>query len=242
MKKKKALIICLLSLMLSIVGVSAEEVYYTNSNNVQLTKQEYNFITIMFYEGFQETMTINDYNYIFSDDTINGKISKKHYEPYLGIQTYGTIHKTASKELTITTACSTNCFVTISAVWTKSPNVRSYDVIGAYLKNTDLVTVPNTVATNGTIANNSSEIVSDSNGFGVSVLLPSSGNNIKVSQYFRVNKGGTVYGSYQHAKKSISLSNSKKYTISRSGYGGVFLFKNGYSEYYDGMGGVSISV
>ena len=240
--KKRFLIFTLLLFFVTVINVSAEETYYENNNKVKFSVEEYNFITLMFYDGYQDIMTIDDYNYIFADDTINSKINIKRYEPYLGIQTYATIHTTASKELTIASACSTNCLITINAVWTKSPNVRSYDVIGAYLKDTDLETAPNTVASNATGANNSSEIVYDLNGFGVSVKLPSSGNDMKVSQYFRVEKGGTVYGSYQHAKKSISLANSKKYTISRSGYGGVFLFDSAYTSYYDGMGGVSISI
>lgn len=72
--------------------------------------------------------------------------------------------------------------------------------------------------------------------------LPTGGNNMVVSQYFRVETGGTVYGSYQHATANISLANSKKYTISRTGYGGVFLFNSPVRSYYDAMGGVNISV
>ncbi len=50
MKKRKILLFGLLSLLLSIVRISAEEVYYTNSNGVQLTNQEFDFIKMPFYE------------------------------------------------------------------------------------------------------------------------------------------------------------------------------------------------
>lgn len=49
-----------------------------------------------------------------------------------------------------------------------------------------------------------------------------------------------VYGTYQHAVKNISLSNSKKYTIGAGGMGDVLNFTSGYSSYYDNTGGVMV--
>ena len=74
-----------------------------------------------------------------------------------------------------------------------------------------------------------------SSGFGVSVQLPS-GTGISIEQKYVVSKGGSVYASYQHAQSSISLTNSKLYTISSSGYGGVFNFYGNASGIYDQMG------
>ena len=80
------------------------------------------------------------------------------------------------------------------------------------------------------------------NGFGVSIKLLSSGNNMRITQTFRISGTGKLYASYQHATSNISLADSQKFNISNSGYGGVFLFDNLIRKYYDGMGGVDISV
>ena len=55
-------------------------------------------------------------------------------------------------------------------------------------------------------------------------------------------KNGTVYASYQHAKRNISLINSRRYTFASGGFGNVFSFDSAVGDYYDEMGGVSISL
>ncbi|MBQ7030849.1 MAG: hypothetical protein IJN13_00560 [Bacilli bacterium] len=222
-------------------NVSAQENYYVNENNVALTKEEYEFITDMFFDGYQKSLTLDDYNNIFIDDkVIDSEITSQTL--ILNNYSRATFHESPSKYFTIAKSCTSNCLITLVAEWKKNPNVRSYDVIGAYFENVSLESSPITTATNSSSTNSSSEMVSNQNGFGVSVKLPTGGNNMVVSQYFRVSPGGTVYGSYQHATANISLANSKKYTLSRSGYGGVFLFDSSVRNYYDAMGGVSISV
>lgn len=54
------------------------------------------------------------------------------------------------------------------------------------------------------------------------------------------NNSVTIRASYQHAQGTVSLSASKNYQFSTSGYGGVILFNNSSTaSIYDGMGGVS---
>ena len=199
----------------------------------------------MFYDGFHDVVTADDYSKIFLEDITNGVISSNSVD-YLSGNIYSplaTSHSTASKTLTISSSCSTNCLISIVAIWKKSPVVRSYDLMGAYLSNVSLVGDITTIARNSTGTNYSSGTVQSVNGFGESVLLLSSGSDMKITQYFYVTPGGMVYGSYQHAKSSISLANSMKYSISLSGYGNVFLFNNtSISNHYDGMGGVNINV
>ncbi len=72
--------------------------------------------------------------------------------------------------------------------------------------------------------------------------MPVAATSITAVQYYTVSKAGSVYASYQHAISNISLTNSKKYTISRQGYGGVLLFDSSVNSYYDGMSGVNISL
>ena len=195
----------------------------------------------MFYDGYQNLMTIDDYNIIFEagNNSIQ-EIESKTIETFN--YSRATYHETPSKYFTIKKSCSSNCLITLVAEWKNNPNVRSYDVIGAYLDGVELMSTPSTTAANTSSSNTSLEMVSDLNGFGISVKLPTGGNNMMVSQYFRVSTGGTVYGSYQHATATISLANSKKYSISRNGFGGVFLFQSSVRDYYDAMGGVEIDV
>jgi hypothetical protein len=51
-----------------------------------------------------------------------------------------------------------------------------------------------------------------------------------------------VYGSYQHAITNVSLLQSQSYVISAAGLGYVFNFATSIEDYYDGMGGVDISL
>lgn len=230
-------------MLLSTTSVYANDIYYYNSHGVNFTVDEYSFISDMFYEGYQDVMNEADYEEIFYDnDIVDSEITTDTYSDFWGIVPYGTSLASPSKRLTISKACTSSCLITIKADWTASPRVRSYDVIGAYLDNVDRLTFPTTKVSNSTGSNSSMNIKEDENGFGVSIELLSSGADMKVTQYFRVTSGGTVYGSYQHATSNISLADSKKYTISRSGYGGVFLFDSSIRSYYDAMGGVSIIV
>ncbi len=241
---KKAFIIFTVLVGMIATNVNAKDnSFYTNSLNVDFTLKEYEFISKMFYEGYQDIMDPSDYEKIFWDKNIvDSKIRTNTFDERLNLVPFAISHETPSKILTIAKACASDCLITINAEWKKSPNVRSYDVIGAYLDNVSLIEKPTTSAVGESELNSSNELVQSNNGFGVSIKLPSSGNSMTVTQYFRVTSGGTVYGSYQHAKSPISLANSKKYTISRSGYGGVFLFNTSVKPSYDSMAGVSISV
>ena len=235
MKKKFLLSTCLFSMF------QAKEVYFVNQNNVEFTKEEYDFISYMFWDGAQENMDLDDYNNFINSDIMNGDLDSNIY--YDIPLTRATSIEEANKTLKIVKSCSSNCFVSVTLTWKKFPTVKSYDVIGAYLDGTSLVNNPATsITTNGTITTTYKDIKKSNNGFGVSVKLPTYGTSMIINQSFRVNKGGTVYASYQHAIKNISLSNSQNYTFSRSGYGGVFKFSGTALTTYDKMKGVSISL
>lgn len=241
MKKKFLLSTCLFSMFLLTTDVQAKEVYFVNQNNVEFTKEEYDFITYMFWDGAQENMDLDDYNNFINSDIMNGDLDSNIY--YDIPLTRATSIEEANKTLKIVKSCSSNCFVSVTLTWKKFPTVKSYDVIGAYLDGTSLVNNPATsITTNGTITTTYKDIKKSNNGFGVSVKLPTYGTSMIINQSFRVNKGGTVYASYQHAIKNISLSNSQNYTFSRSGYGGVFKFSGTALTTYDKMKGVSISL
>lgn len=61
MKRKSLYFICLVSLFSFTSHVQAKEVYYVNQNNVEFTKEEYDFISYMFWDGAQNQMSLNEF-------------------------------------------------------------------------------------------------------------------------------------------------------------------------------------
>ena len=233
--------ILFICLTLNINNVKALETFYKNKNGVTLTKEEYDFLSQMYWNGYQSLMTLDDYEEFKSSKVMNGQIEVKklNYNNY--IIPYGTSISYGDRTLKIFKSCSDDCLISITLQWTSNPIVRSYDVIGAYIENTSFVGSPTTtVATS-----NSKTVITDlkktNNGIGSSFKLPS-GSNIKVNQTFSVNAGGHVYASYQHAKSTSTLAKSKDYIFSYYGYGRVFKFSDSSSNIYDAMNGVDIEV
>lgn len=244
MRKFLVSIISLITGLIFTFTVEAQEsIFYTNNQNVNFTEKEYNFVTNLFYDGFQEIMDVNDYYKIFKDqDFINNPTVSKTYEEKSAIQPYSNNHETGSKILTIKRNCSSDCMITITVQWKVMPKIRSYDVIGTRFKNVNRLDTATTKVKLDSTFNSSSTTDYKDNGFGASIKLPTGGNSLIITQFFKVTKGGTVYGSYQHATRTISLANSRNYSISSNGLGGVFSFNDGYNSYYDAMGGVDITV
>lgn len=214
-------------------------VFYTNKYNVEFTKEEYNFLSQFYWEGCQDLMNKDDYERFIESNIMNGEIETVFLDP---VSMYSSSISTTKKTLKISKSCSTNCAISVTATWKEMPVTRSYDVIGAYLENTSLVSTPVTSTVSSTQSDFSNEIMKHANGFGVSIKLPSSGSNVIVNQSYRVKTGGKVFASYQHARQTISLSDSKKYSIANSGYGGVFNFSGSAVDIYDRMRGVSINL
>lgn len=244
MKKPVRIAMSLFIFLLSfftLTNVNAEErkIYYTNNNGVELTKDEYDFLTEVYWNGYQSKMTQDEYDYYRDGDYFGGEVEKKIvYDTPL---TRGTFHSTPNKAIQISKTCNTTCSITIGVEWINNPTIRSYDVIGAYLYNTRKIGTVSAYATTNNNSNFASITNVQTNGFGSSVLLPS-GSNVHVYQTFSVAKGGRVYGSYQHAIKNTTLAVSQKYNIDITGYGSVFGFYGDAVNTYDNMNGVDITV
>ena len=248
MYRKRMMLISILlaAVLIPINNINAKEIekYYINKYNVELTKEEYDFLSKFYWEGYQDDMTLSDYQEFVESNIMNGEfetVEINHLEND-GLILYSTSHETNSKTMKISKSCNSKCSISVVVTWKNIPNTKSYDVIGAYLDGVNLLSKVSTNAKASGITNSTFEIKKDNNGFGASISLPTSGSNYVISQTYTVSKGGTVYASYQHAKSSISLANSKNYTISREGYGGVFKFGGTAANIYDAMGGVSITV
>ena len=224
----------------NVTKVAAEEIFYENDKGVTFTKEEYDYITYMFWDGFQDEMTEADYDKYIDYNLINSsKKGKVFYEPPVTRATY--IEDRAAR-LEISYACDSSCFVSVTYTWKGNPTVRSYDVMGAYLYNTSLIGSPTTYLSSTQGGQVFTNYRMFSNGFGISIQLPQYASDLRINQNFRVEEQGTVYASYQHAMRNISLANSQNYTLSRVGYGNVFNFSGVAANTYDRMNGVEITL
>ena len=80
--KSKLILLSLLCLSFfsSFTLVSAKEIYFTNDNGVSLTKEEYDFLTKMYWDGYQKMMTKEEYQR-FDDNNIMDNNSSNNNKP-----------------------------------------------------------------------------------------------------------------------------------------------------------------
>lgn len=235
----KKIIILLFLMGLGIVNVNADS-YYVNALGVSFSKEQYDYFTEMYYDGYQEIMTQTDFD-SFDNDYMNKNLVDSFYVIDINPITRATSISTPAKTLKISkTAMANSSRISTVLTWNSNPTVKSYDVMGSYLDGVSLIGSVTTKMQNNVGASTYSINKSSNNGFGTSI--PLSGSSIRLSQTFTVSNGGTVYASYQHATSSISLNNSQNYTFSKNGFGQVFIFTSPALEIYDHMSGVYISV
>ncbi len=239
---KKILLVILfifLAFETDIASAEEREIYYKNDNGVEFTKEEYNFISDFYFDGYQDYMNLDDYKEFIDSNIMNGKIqivdsSKNFIMPITDANYQGN-----KKNIKLSSSCGANeCIMSITLDWFIDPNTRSYDLIGSLILGGTLLERNNSVLS---YENNHSMPVSykrQSNAFSSTYKLPSSGGNIKVVEKFIVANEGKVIASYQHATKNISLEESNMFNFSTNGYGAVFGFYNGVGAYYDNMPGV----
>ena len=248
MKKIVILSLAVLCIFGITKNVYAEEAYYTNPYGVEFSREEYEFLTTFYNPKHPDIMTRDMYDQFIEDDLMNSEVEIVTYsEPQLpllnpGIGPNSTSHSTSYKTVQIGKGCNPMfCAINIQNTWHVSPSVRSWDNIGAYLDGPSLISHEDTYVYSTAGVNHFSNLIT-TNGIGNSVELPSTGEDIVISISFKVTRGGTVYGSYQHAMQTTTLANSQNYTLSIGGYGGVFLYNGTAIGIYDGMNGVDIDV
>lgn len=144
-------------------------------------------------------------------------------------------------------------WATVAATWKAIPSTRSYDVIGFYGYGFDFsngtqygeqVYTLNGNYTTISYAWNGTNIKRHDNGFGISMNIVNSDITylqlIAECDVKATITHPTLYASYQHAQKSLSLTDSQNYTLGGSGLGNVFIFPYSISQKYDAMTGVYV--
>lgn len=227
------------------INVNAKEVYYTTANGIKLSEEEYTFLTTFYWQGYPDVMTQADYNQFVRDDIFHSDVTIKTNEPTADVfgPTRSDSYETSAKRLQIGKAClPTKCYISLVNTWLIDPSVTSWDVIGAYLDGVELKTYSHTYVSTANTTTYFDNLQTESDGLGNSVNLPDAGTDMIINMAFTVSRGGTVYGSYQHAMTDTTLANSKLYHIDFSGYGNVFDFYGTADEVYDQMNGVDVDV
>lgn len=207
-----------------------------------MTEEEYQFIGELYKEGFQNHITQELYDNIIDNNLMERELNKKTVIHQDNPFARGSYHTTSYKQLSIVSSCdSTNCFINISLDWLANPTVRSYDVIGALFHNVTRQSTPVTYYFDSISSNAVGTYKYASDGVGASFKL-GTGTDLYITQQFYVSRGGTVFGSYQHATSAITLNESRNYNFHINGYGSVFQFGTTGLDVYDGMAGVDIAV
>lgn len=239
-------IICLVC-MLFITNVHGDEIYYRNKNGVSLTLDQYNLLGELYFDGYQEYVSMATHNKFLSLGYYDKKVEKEVVEDFddTNVSPQGTWVETTAKKLSLAHICSDDneCTMVTTLHWKGAPKVISYDVIGSYLYgNLTRINTPTTYLYWSGQTTEYKDRVYSGNGFGCTVLLPKSSvlMNIVQDVDVKVNGDGTFYSSYQHATKKISLETSMKYTTGYGGYGGVFFFYGSAVGVYDQMTGVNM--
>ena len=234
-------------LMMACVPVVDASSYYTNELGVEFTEKQYNYVTDLFYDGYQKDMPQEEFDHILNSNLFEQPIVAKEIQPIQSYKVNNTKGDTVfqnGRTTKIAKSCnSTECLVTLTATWSITPTVNSYDVIG-FRPTSATITAIGTgkVTGNGySVTYPASAAQQSGTGFGHSVLLGGV-TNMKATTYMYCTPSGTVYGSYQHAMSNISLANSKKYTIGAGGYGYVFNFYGAAVGKYDNAVGVYCSL
>ncbi len=236
----KKYLLVFIALMLCCIGYTYAKTY-ENYYGITMEEDFYKSLCDIYGENYVYFLTEEEFNYIKHSDL--SKVEKVVYElvPNPLISPLAT-HETEYKIITL---INNNGMVTLELVWKKNPIIRSYDVMGVRFQGVKLdspISFKQFYRENGvlkSITDNSTQKFD--NGFGISFKL-SDKSSLESSATFIVSGSGKVFGTYQHAASNISLNDSKKYTISSSGLGGVLKFADGIGDKYDRMAGVNISI
>ena len=248
MKKalKVLVIVVCFCVILGARNVSAKEVAYTNEKGFEFTQDEYNFFIKVYGQKFVQKYLDQDIYDQFPDtDFANDEVVTKVYstnESRHNPSKDSPYFSSPAKSIQISKYCGALCRIFVTATWLGDPTVKSYDDIGVYLDGPSKLGSVTTVAYSDTENNYAAATKYQTEGFGASVLLPQTGDDIIINQSFNYTGTGTVYASYQHAMLNTTLAVAQSFNISDIGYGGVFDFYNNADLVYDNMNGVDLDV
>lgn len=150
-------------------------------------------------------------------------------------------YETQNKKLSLSANCleSENlCRVVFTTTWKYRPITNSYDVVGVRLSDTIFLDDNFTSFADDEI--NPEYNYHSHRGF-ASVFDLSTNTINSITQTFNVEYGGSIYATYQHASKAVSLDDAKNFNFSSTGNGEVFSWKSKKTQKsYDDMLGIKL--
>ena len=245
----KALLVIVICfcVILGTKDVNAKEVAYTNEKGFEFTQDEYNFFKKVYGQKFVQKYLDQDiYNQFHDVDFANDEVVSKLYttnESRQNPSKDSPFFSSSAKSILLSKHCTqAACRAYITVTWLGDPSIKSYDDIGVYLDGPSRMGSASTYAYSSTSSNFADATKYQTDGFGASILLPQTGDDIIISQSFIYTGTGTIYASYQHAMVNTVLTVAQSFNISAIGYGGVFDFYNNADLVYDNMNGVDLDV
>lgn len=233
---------------------------YDSIKEKEFIKEESQTIYLIYREYYNDTGDM-----IFSESQ---NLSEEEYNTYNSIQTFRTCTEdetmsyhecwaTDSKKLVFSFVCestTTTCYLAAELQWLTQPKVRSYDVFA--MRWTSNFSPTTFFATQGAWINGLPEQTEYHPG-GTNSIFTTVGLGVSMNLYndglwfeFYMDVEGkrtniqtmTGYVTYQHAKTALTLAESKSYSFSSSGLGGVLYYSNSsIRNKYDGMQGLSMN-
>lgn len=201
---------------------------------------------------FKVTENTNGYTYSeVSEEEANAALNNNAIVPY-----DATYRETSYKVVRITSSLigGNKYLMNQYTRWLISPAVKSFDVAAMRLDDVSIVDGTQYGTQVYKIGSNYETVIyhpdgtnikKASNGFGISMNLVDNSTYFECdieADVIATTKYATVYGTYQHAVRNMTLAQSQNYTISHNGLGGVVNFASGVVQYYDRMGGVEIAL
>ncbi|MBR4230659.1 MAG: hypothetical protein IKR74_00690 [Bacilli bacterium] len=237
--------------------------YFSDMHIDTLTQDEFDEQMQLDFENVNKTIKYyrTDYNHI-TNETISTEITEEEYnngglDKELNLPRSNYIESNY-KWLSLGAGSSYgDAFLCFVAHWKIIPATRSFDVIATRIINLDVINGTQggkqfyTINGNTSYVNynfNGTNINNQSNGFGISMNLINdpdlSALELEITSSLEVtNYPAIIYASYQHATSSVTLAESKNYTLSYLGMGDVILFaNNSTAAKYDGMGGTDFYI
>lgn len=230
---------------------------YSHEYIMLMTQERYNNLKqFNFNDAEKETKYVEETYNPSLNLTTEKLMTEEEYNLQAAANIYTTSqgYSTTTKKLEISVAAGDTWHHAVTtATWTSILRTRSFDVIGfrgydfqfrngsqcgeqIYVENGEYKVID--YSWDGT------NIKRLDNGFGISMNIVN--NDIEALQLWlecdikALSQYPAIYGSYQHAIKSVSLAESQNYTLSGGGLGSVFVYPYSISSKYDGMSGVRI--
>lgn len=246
--KKRILSVMIITISLcSMANVNAEGTsFFTTFNGVELTEYQYKVLADMFSEERVKTISEDDYKALHVERMIEGSFSYKTEEfeiiddPTTLLMPYA-YHETTAKKITLSRFCDGGiCGIAVTNYWKKKPAVTSYDVIGVRFDNSSFYDSSQSFSyvTDSGYSNSYNKKIRSSNGAAFVKKITSDIDYMTIDVNLNYTSNGIVFGSYQHAVKSITLADASNFQFKGTGYGSVFLWPTAIASKYDEMGGV----